>query len=236
MFYRHWLELRWRWCTILVMSILIGIGLPSAIAREVAEFERTGKLASRVQPYSNLLEPLGAENLHLWAALVFQAFGAMLYVALFIFIFNMATSAQLKDYLLLTLPVSRQRALWTRFAVECLELGFAAAMMLALAALQTGHPLPWNVLLLSCGMAWLGTLPLLAAMKCITLICRSWGAAAAVSAAASLPFLIVAVRIAHSSLDVALDRSLISSFVLWSTLGLGVFCSLTAYAAHEREY
>src|SRR4051812_21428602 len=107
MLYRHWLELRWRWYIVLLMSILIGIGLPSRIARELAEFERTGKLTSRLQAYSALLDPLGAEQLHLWSALVYQVSATMLYVALLIFVFNLATSTQQKDYLVLTFPVSR---------------------------------------------------------------------------------------------------------------------------------
>jgi hypothetical protein len=236
MLYRHWLELRWRWIIVLLMATLIALALPGRLSRLLADFAITGQLSWPVQPYTELLRPLGAGTLHLWHELVGQTFGVMMFTAMIIFVFDLGAAAQYKDYGMLSLPVSRQRALWTRFAIDCLELAAAGGLMLGFAALFAGRPMPWQMLFISCAMAWLGTLPLLAAMKCVSVASPSWTIAGILCAVGLVPYLIAVVRVLHGARDVILDPSLTTYFVLWASLGLGVFCGLAAYAANQREY
>lgn len=133
--YRHWLELRYRLLTAAIASLLIHLFFPFGVHGLTNFFHETGKLGSEVGDAQPLLATMGAERLIAWGVHVQLSTLTLMLAALLLAgssfrMMNISTwASQGIDTYSATLPVSRLDLDATRLAA-----GFAGVLAIALGA------------------------------------------------------------------------------------------------------
>lgn len=158
-FYRHWLELRYRLLGAAIVSIVTALFYALFIHGTLDWFRQTGNFAEEVRGALHLLPEMGPERLIVWGVHVH-----LISIALMIAVVALADWKRVDPWTL-ALPVSRARihatrllASWTGTFAACLLLCGLNVLTLAL----VDEPIPWADMLATTFVVTVIALPVFA--------------------------------------------------------------------------
>lgn len=213
--YCHWLQLRWR------ASFMIGVSLLFSIVFGIGGWDR---VRGGGDPSVALLN-------HLWTVFWMAPFALAMGTTL--------SCVYRPDYFSWSLPVSRYRWIWTRFAINgaalFLTVCIAAAVMGAWLAMQQYEVL-WQTVLFSIAVGCLGILPWLAASELLNSVLKSNFGYTVAAAAVVLPYSAFMFWLSRWTREATINPQIVTNLAIFAVVGSAIMLGLAVRAAREREY
>lgn len=158
-YFRHWLEMRYRLISAAVIAIVTGLLYAVAIYGTLDYYREYGKFADEVRGAVHLLPRMGPERLIVWGVHV-----QLLSIAIMVAIAALADWTRI-DAWTLSLPISRTRIYATRLLVSATGI-FATSLLICAIHIATlalvGDPIPWVEMLATTFVVSILALPVFA--------------------------------------------------------------------------
>lgn len=239
--YVHWIDLRRRVLFIgLGTGLLVSMFLNPRIQENMNRLHATGRLPGFFGANTAALN-LSPEVMVVLAN-VMDTVWVILLMAPIVLAFGTGLSAEGRAStrpFILTLPVSRTRAIQTRFLANCAAffiLTLAAAALAGASLEWQQFPVPWEAVWFTTVVGSLLRIPILAAAEAANgMIIPGWGAAIA-SAVLLIPYFAAHLWLSRVVLQALADPGMIKQALLLSTMLSIALVWLADYIEREKEY